>query len=389
MDEETRGPSAPHRVAAIDRLRGLIMALMAVDHTRDFFLGFLPDPTDLDTTTPALFATRWITHICAPGFLLLAGLSAWLNGRGRSRRSLSFFLAIRGAFLVVLELTVVTFAWVPDPERSLILLQVIWMIGWSMILLALLVHLPPWMVGIIGLALMALHPMLDAEALAAVGAPAWLSVIMVEGGRTLALGSGDALIVSYSILPWAGVMAAGFGLGSLLFAGGTPWAPRVMVLGAGLLLAFLVLRATNVGGDPDPWAMHPDLATTAMSFLNTEKYPPSPLYLLMTLGPALMLLAAFALFEGPGIRLVLEPLGQAPLFYYVLHLYVLRAVGLAMAALVWGPDQLGPPPLHSTPEWPLPAVWAVWLVAMAVLFLPTRWFARLKARQRRGWMTYF
>lgn len=377
----TARADAGERVAALDIFRGLIMALMALDHTRAFFFGFEPSPTDLAATTPALFATRWITHLCAPGFLFLAGVSASLKARSTTRGRLATYLLTRGAFLVALEYLVVTSAWIPDPTRSMILLQVIWAIGWSMILLGLLVRLPAPLVGLLGLAVMALHP-LAAPYLAA-AAPAWLHAILLAGDGAQVDTGGQTLIVVYPILPWAGVMAAGYGAGALFAGPPRRWGPAALGAGLALVALFAALRWAEVGGDPVGWRA---AGGGALAFLNVEKYPPSPLFLTATLGVSAVLLGLIAL--RPVAAGFLAPLGRAPLFFYVLHLYALRLAGLAAAAAVWGPDRLGPPPLHSTPEWPLWAIWAIWPAAMLLLFPPIRWFARLKARRRGGWTGY-
>ena len=376
------------RLLAIDLLRGFIMALMALDHTRDFFLGFTPDPTDLETTTPELFATRWITHICAPGFLMLAGVSAYLHGLRGGGWSLSAFLASRGAILIALEVTLITFAWAPDPSRSIIILQVIWAIGWAMLLLSLLLHLGPRIVGLLGAALILGHPFIGPDAMASLGAPDWIYPLLWGSGR-IQTGPGDMLLVIYAILPWAGALLLGYGLGPLFERPVEIWRPLTRALGLALIVSFLATRALTAWGDPVPWVPAQDPVASVLSFLNVEKYPPSPLYYAATLGIALLLLGVFARL-GDGLwSTVLSALGRAPLFFYVLHLYALRIAGVLVAALVWGVDQVGPPPLKTTPEWPLWAVWAVWLVAMAILFFPTRWFARLKATSKARWIRYF
>lgn len=375
------------RIASIDVLRGLIMALMALDHARVFILGFAPDPTDLDTTTVPLFATRWITHLCAPGFLLLAGAAARLQLERRDAASLAFLLTTRGAFLIALELTIVGFAWIPDPSRSYMLLQVIWAIGWSMILLAPLVFMPPSFVPGIGIALCLLHPALSAV-LSASGAPAWANVLLIDANQTLEVGDITQVIVSYPILPWFGVMATGYGLGELILRRPADWRLWIVRIGLALLISFVLLRASGLGLDPEPWRTDLPAWQSALSFLNGEKYPPSPLYLMMTLGPLLLLLALFERVSVGRAERFLRPFGQAPLFFYVLHLYALRSVGLAAAAIVWGPENLGPPPLHSAPEWPLWAAWGIWILAMVALYSPTRRFAEFKARRRRWWTLY-
>jgi uncharacterized membrane protein len=387
--EAAKGPAsrlARQRIESIDILRGLIMVLMALDHTRDFVFGLHPSPTDLEATTPALFATRWITHFCAPGFLLLAGVSALLQLDRRGPGGLAVLLVTRGAFLIVLELTIVTFGWIPDPSRSLVLLQVIWAIGWSMILLSPLVFLPASWVGMLGVFVAVLHPLLS-DGLASIGAPEALRVLLIDANKNLVWG-GVRYIVSYPILPWFAVMAAGYALGALIRARPSDWSRLFAWLGLVLTFCFVALRATGMGLDPEPW--QPDLGgmRSVLSFLNTHKYPPSPMYLMMTLGPPLLLLS---LFErrgaGPAGR-ILSTFGRAPLFFYVLHLYALRSFGLAAAALVWGAENLGPPPQHSAPEWPLLSAWVVWVLAILALYRPTRWFADLKARTGKWWMSY-
>jgi uncharacterized membrane protein len=362
------------------------MALMALDHTRGFIFGFEPSPTDLDATTPALFATRWITHFCAPGFLLLAGISAFLQLDRRGPGELAIFLATRGAFLVVLELTIVTFGWIPDPSRSLVLLQVIWAIGWSMILLSPLVFLPAYWVGALGVAVAVLYPLLSVG-LASIGAPEALRVLLIDANKTLAWG-GVRYIVSYPILPWFAVMTAGYGLGALIHAGPRYWTTLVVWLGLFLTLGFVALRASGTGLDPEPWQSELGGMRSVLSFLNCEKYPPSLMYLMMTLGPLLLLLSFFELRIAGVAEGALNAFGRAPLFFYVLHLYVLRVFGLVAAALTWGVENLGPPPQHSIPEWPLWSVWIVWALAMLALCRPTRWFADLKARTGKWWMSY-
>ncbi len=381
------GPAPrPERLAEIDIVRGIILALMALDHTRSFFFGLAPSPTDLAETTPALFATRWVTHLCAPGFLLLAGLSAALKARELPGPDLSRYLALRGALLVALELTVVTFGWIPDPTRSLVLLQVIWAIGWSMILMAALIRLSRPLVlaataGLVGLAAagsLASGPVLPG--------PPEIDLLLLTGGGRIVWGDGDVLFVSYAVLPWTAVMALGVALAPALDATPRRRAARLLAIGLAAIAGFAALRLAGLG-DPVPWAGGAD-ARSALAFFNAEKYPPSPAFLLMTLGPVLLLLALFALRPLGAAARWLATLGRAPLFFYVLHLYALRAAGLLAAAVVWGPDALGPPPKPSTPEWPLSVVWGVWIVAMAALFWPTRWFARIKAARRGGWTSY-
>jgi uncharacterized membrane protein len=215
-----------------------------------------------------------------------------------------------------------------------------------------------------------------------------IRVLLLDANQTLTWGESTRLIVSYPILPWFAVMAAGYGLGALIQARPFDWPALAARLGLILILGFIALRASGVGLDPEPWRPEPGGVRSVLSFLNCEKYPPSPLFLMMTLGPLLLLLALFERHGAGPARGLLGVFGRAPLFFYVLHLYALRVVGLAAAALTWGIGNLGPPPQHSAPEWPLWAAWAVWALAMLAFYRPTRWYGDLKARSQGWWTAY-
>lgn len=380
------------RLDSVDLLRGLVMAVMALDHARDFLHHSTPlfDPTDLSRTNAALFLTRWVTHFCAPVFVFLAGTGAYLSGaRGKTRGEVSKFLLTRGLWLVLLELTVVRLAWTFDPTYLFTPGQVIWAIGWSMVVLSALVHLPAWAVTTFGVAVMALHNLLDPVPSASFGPFGWLWAIL-HTGEPLEPFAGRRFVPLYPLVPWVGVMAAGYGFGRVLLLEGVRRRRVLLRLGVGLTLAFIVLRALNFYGDPRPWAVQESGLFTLFSFINTQKYPPSLLFLLMTLGPALIALRLFDREPGAASR-PLVILGRAPLFYYVLHLYLIHALAVAFAIVRYGPrvkeafagGQL--PPGYGYPLW---VVYAVWLGVVAALYLPTRWFADLKRRRRDPWLSY-
>jgi uncharacterized membrane protein len=396
-DYPTSALSSPsRRVESIDVLRGIVMVLMALDHTRDYFGNTAIDPTDLSRVGPTLFLTRWVTHFCAPVFAFLAGTGVYLAGsRGQSRSGLAVFLATRGIWLIVLELTIVRLGLFFDLVAPPVILAVLWSIGASFFVLAGLVFLPSRVVGALGFLLIATHG-LTGSVPPDTSIPA---VLRASGTLLLRPGvlplPGDLnVIVGYPLLPWFGVVAAGYGFGEIIRLEPERRVRVMWVAGLGMTAAFLVLRAWGIYGDPRPWTTQRTPTLTALSFINCTKQPPSPLFLLMTLGPAISVLAAI---DREGIRGLagrfLVTLGRVPLFYFLLQWYVIHGlavvVGLARGmpvAWLFSPAALGPPP----EGWPLglPAVYLAWAVVVAVLYLPCPWFVRVKARHPGGWLSY-
>lgn len=365
------------RDRGVDLLRGLVMALMALDHARDYF-GPGGDPMDFFRTTPALFATRWVTHLCAPVFVVLAGVSAHYVAQRRGRAATARFLVTRGLWLIVLELTIVRAAWMFALEPPVFSLMVIWALGVCMIALAGLIWLPRGAVAAIGLAMVAGHNLVDGVNAAGLGdwAPVW-SILHERG--TYELG-GATIRVVYPVVPWIGVMALGWAVAPWLAANRTTRGRALVIGGLAALAAFIVLRWTGVYGDAMRWYDADATSLSVMSFLHVTKYPPSLCYLLATLGIASLLLAAF---DAAGARL--QPLavfGRVPLFFYVAHLYVIH--GAAELIALWSP----PPPDAWTLEWSLPALYGAWLGALAVLYPLCQWFAGVKARRRAWWLSY-
>lgn len=394
LSPPTSAPSPP-RLDSVDALRGLVMVLMALDHTRDFFhFGALHghDPLDLRHTTPALFFTRWITHYCAPTFIFLAGLGAFLSGtRGKSRRDLSRFLFRRGLWLVFLELTIVQWlGWTFAFDFHTHFAIVIWAIGWSMIALAALVHLPIAAVTAFGLILILGHNAFDGIKASSLGAFGPLWRILHEGGA-VPLGGGHTLGAGYPLVPWIGVMAVGYGFGHVLLRTALPRRALLLRLGFAVTATFVVLRFSNLYGNPRPWTAQPTALHTLFSFLDCHKYPPSLCYLLMTLGPALILLGLL----DRGTPTWLQPLvvfGRVPMFFYLLHLPLLHGMAMLAARLTWGrADWL----YGVTPARPpdnagfgLPATYLAWLAGVALLFFACRWFAEVKRRHHAAWLSY-
>ena len=369
----------PARIVSVDVLRGLVMAVMALDHTRDFFgtSGFNPR----DVMEPTLFLTRWVTHFCAPTFIFLAGLSAFLYGRGRSTEELSRFLLIRGLWLILIDLTLIKFGWRFEVDLYRLSAGVIFVIGASMVALAALIWLPRWAIAGVSLIMIAGHNLFDGVRAEELGGASWAWHLLHEPGL-VPLGHGVNLYVLYPLIPWIGVMAAGYLLGPVMQLEERTRQRVLFGLGAAVTLGFIVLRATNLYGDPAPWTPQQTLLPTVLSFLNCEKYPPSLLYLMMTLGPALMLLASFEHARGAFARL-LATFGQVPFFYYVVHLYLIHALAVATTFAMTGV-------LTRTPTigLGLPGIYFVWLLVLVLLYPICRWFAELKERGSGWWWSY-
>jgi uncharacterized membrane protein len=325
-------------------------------------------------------------------FVFLAGMSAFLYGtRGRTVREVSWFLFTRGLWLVLLELTIVRFAWTFSVVPDFVLLQVIWAIGISMIVLSALIRLPPWVIGAIGIGMIAGHNLLDGVQAEQFGELAWLWNVLHQ--PALLHSTSDVTVLAlYPLIPWIGVMAAGYALGPVMLREPSSRRGWLVGLGVAVTLSFILLRATNLYGDPAPWTLHEGIGATLLSFVNTEKYPPSALYLAMTLGPALIALAAFEFAHGK-VAGFFVTFGRVPLFFYLGHLLLLHAMAVAFAAIAHGDVAwlVGGTPIAGKPNGyglGLPGVYLVWLIAVAMLYLPCRWFAEVKRRRSDAWLSY-
>jgi len=451
-------PASGSRVGSIDIIRGAVMVLMAIDHVRVF------SGVPAGGPTPGVFFTRWVTHFCAPAFIFLAGTSAFLYGeKVRDRGTLARFLLTRGAWLVLLELTVLRFAWTFNFDYAhYALAGVIWVIGWCMILMAALVYLPVAAIGAIGVAIIALHNITDFYTVPLVRAAStsslsWLWQTLYFGGKiALSAGGEDGpqLAVLYSIIPWIGVMAAGYAFGQVVRFDAARRRRVCFALGGGAIAAFLVLRGFNLYGDPRPWGdaarraaaqklaapqaagraapTAPDRTPTTPSpvtpqpnanagqptappqpsgtvaprrvpprtppllqFLGTNKYPASLLFLLMTLGPTILLIPLLERARGPVAR-VLTVFGRVPFFYYVLHIPLIHLIFVLLSIVRFGtvipwmttnhPMFVPPPPPGYT--YSLTALYAITLLVVSALYFPCRWFAELKAGRTERWLSY-
>ena len=391
-ERAARGAAPAPRLDSVDCLRGLVMILMALDHVRDYFTDARIDPLDLSATTIPLALTRWITHFCAPVFVFLAGTGAYLSlSRGKPRSEVSRFLLTRGIWLIVLELTVVRLGWEFNFNYHLAFVQVIWAIGWSMIFLSALIALPSRLVGAIGVAMILTHNLFDNVAPSALGIMGWPWQVLHAGGP-IAYARDFVLFVAYPLIPWVGVMAAGFAFGEIF----TMNAPRrrrmLLVLGGTLTVLFIALRASNIYGDPEAWSPQSSGSMSVISFINCQKYPPSLLYLLMTLGPAIALLAPLERWKARASRFVLV-FGRVPMFYYLIHIPFIHGLALLIAFLL-GFDVsfvFAAPFFKPYPNawgFSLLGVYAFWAFTITALYPLCRSFARLKARRKDPWLSY-
>lgn len=388
---EGGAPSGRVRVESVDVVRGVIMIIMALDHTRDFFGIPGQSPTNLATATAALFLTRWITYFCAPVFFLLTGTGAALSLKRKSLGDLSRYLFTRGLWLIVVEVVAARcFAYQFNVDYQVTMLLVLWALGWAMIALAAIVRLPLPTVAAAGLAMIAGHNLFDGVRSAN---PLW--AILHAPGFVLNT-PGHVVFVAYPLIPWIGVTAVGFALGAVYRWNAGRRRAFLVRAGVAATAAFAVLRGVNIYGDPARWTHQQTGLFTVLSFLNTTKYPPSLLFLLMTLGPALILLA----LVDQRTPAMLEPaliIGKVPMFYYVLHFALIHLLAVAVCYLRYGrahwmfesPD-LGNYPFSPPPGWGyhLPIVYLVWLAVVVSMYPLCRWFAGVKARRRDPWLSY-
>lgn len=388
----TAAPSG--RSAAIDLLRGVVMALMTLDHTRDFFSDAAYDPMDLSRTTPDLFLTRWVTHFCAPVFVFLAGTGAFFYGAGgRTKPRLALFLVSRGLWLVVLEFTLVHLGWFFNWHYDIAVAQVIWAIGWSMVALAGLAFLPPWAVAALGLALVAGHNALDALAPPGRFAPDWMVLAQLRPGLVRIGAKAPVVFQGYPVLPWLGIVALGYGFGAI-WRGADRRRSTMAILGAVAVALFVALRGSGLYGNPQPWHTQADGVRTALAFLDCSKYPPSLLYVLMTLGPALLALAA--LDRPPGAAGgVFVAFGRVPLFFYLLHVPLIHLAAMGVAWVEYGEATfLLTHPILGRENFPpgygygLPVVYLATVCMLLVLFPLCRWYGELKRRHPSVWLSF-
>lgn len=369
------------RVQSIDILRGMVMVVMALDHVRDYFYpgAWTNDPTDLATTTPALFLTRFVTHFCAPVFVFLAGTAAKLSVlNGKSKNKCSFFLFTRGLWLIFLEMTFVSFGWTFNPNFETIFLQVIWAIGWSMIALSALIYVPNRLLLIFGVSMVLFHNLLDGIRLMPDEPGYALWCFLHQTGSIKLFNGHTELVFLYPVIPWTGIMVCGYCFGTFFRAEiSTERRRKVFItLGVLLTLAFTGLRLIDAYGDPSAWSTQRNTVFTVLSFLKLTKYPPSLLFTLATLGPAFIVLGFLEQTSGRTFGFF-RTIGRVPLFYYILHIYLIHLLAVILRAAV--PDVF---------EYGLPTVYAAWAAVVLLLYPLCSMYNRYKSKNKSVLLSY-
>lgn len=395
------------RVDSIDILRGIVMVIMALDHVRDFFYRVVLEaadtvatgPTDLATTTPALFFTRWITHFCAPIFLFLAGTSAYLMGLKKSKAGLSRFLITRGIWLVIIELVVITLAWSFNPLYNVFFFQVIWAIGISMIIMGLLVHLPFYLILAIGTIIVFGHNLLDYPSINENLKGGFLADLLYYSNFDVySIGPNRIIIIAYAFVPWLGIMILGYCFGKLYAPGIDPGQRKKTLLwmGSGSLVLFVMLRLINAYGDPVPWAGHPRGAVFGvLSFFNVNKYPPSLDFIALTVGAGILLLAGLEEAKNR-ISDFFRVFGRVPFVYYILHLYLIHLLVVIVFFIQgYSTNQIVTPnnPFLFRPSdfgFDLWGVYVIWILVIALLYPVCRMYDRYKTAnvKEKKWLSY-
>ena len=386
------------RIESIDLLRGVVMVIMALDHVRDYFHygSFFIDPMNLETTTPTLFFTRFITHYCAPVFVFLAGTSAFLYGSKKTKPQLFKFLFTRGIWLILLELVVNNFIWTFDTSFSFPILQVIWAIGSSMIFLSFLIYLPKKVILLIGLLLIAGHNLLDGIILEGYSFKSILWYILHQE-QLLVLGANKMMIFKYPIIPWIGLMALGYCFGSLYKKDFNAEVRKkwLLIIGFGAIALFFILRSINLYGELVPWSIQDTTSKTILSFFSVTKYPPSLLFVLITMGPSLLFLVAFEQTKNKLTDFFLV-FGRVPLFYYFLHVFVIHVVAIIGIILFGGnwQDMILTAEVFMDAKlinygYPLYVVYIVWISIVLFLYPFSKRYMEYKANNRdKWWLSY-
>jgi len=389
------------RIESIDIVRGIAMVIMALDHVRDYFhvSANIDDPLNLDTTTPLLFFTRWITHFCAPIFVLLSGTSIYLQSLRKTKKELSAFLIKRGLWLIFAEFTLVALAWTFLPTLNIIPMQVIWAIGISMVLLGLLIHLPFKVILALGLIIVLGHNLLDIPEQKAGFTPSlWWDLFHSGFFKLYNYAPQHYFMMVYPFVAWTGVMMLGYCMGIFFSPAYSDEKRRKVIAGLGLALIalFIILRFINVYGDPYPWATQKTGLLSFFSFMKVQKYPPSLMYLCITIGPALLVLAFVEKIKNRFTNIMVT-FGRTAFFYYILHLYLVHLLS-AISFFIKGhtvkeafDSVQNLPFLFVLPGegYGLAVVYGVWAFVIIALYPLCRWYDKYKTgHKEKWWLSY-
>ena len=389
------------RIESIDVLRGIVMVIMALDHVRDYFhiSANIDDPTNLETTTPLLFMTRFITHFCAPVFIFLSGTSIYLQSLKKSKNELSAFLIKRGLWLILVEIIIISFAWSFNPGYNFIFLQVIWAIGISMVILGVVTRLPFNLILGLGLIIVFGHNLLDVpESQPGYVHNIWMDLVHSARFSVYPITGSHSAFIVYPFLAWTGLMMLGYCAGKFFTPAIPAFKRKQYLLGSGILLiiVFVILRASKVYGDPNEWSEQRNFLYTFFSFLSVNKYPPSLLFLCITIGPALILLSFLERFQNRFTN-VMRTYGRVAFFYYILHLYLIHLVS-AISFFIRGHSledasktgEIFPFYFVAPGEgYNLGVVYLVWIGVVAALYPLCKWYDKYKTMHKeKKWLSY-
>jgi uncharacterized membrane protein len=387
------------RIYSIDILRGAVMIIMALDHVRDYFheTASIDSPTNLVTTTAFLFFTRWITHFCAPTFVFLAGISAYLSGQRKTKKELSVFLIKRGLWLIFIEVAIVTLGWTFDPLYHVLIMQVIWAIGISMVILGLMVWLPVPVVLISGLIIICFHNLLDHEEIIRNGRVGIFWEFLHQGNfQMIQFAPKHFFLLMYAFLPWTGIMLFGFGMGKIFTMGFPPKRRRktLFVTGFAFFLIFFILRSYNHYGDPVHWDLQRSQLFSWLSFINLNKYPPSLDYIALTVGTAMIILGLLDRVSRNFLSFV-QIFGRVPFFFYVLHIYLIHLLAVILFFVQgYSKKEIAPQhlPFYFRPDhfgFGLAGVYLLWFAVLLILYPFCKWYDNYKTTHKKWWLSYF
>lgn len=374
------------------------MIIMALDHVRDYFhqTASLDSPTNLSTTTPLLFFTRWVTHFCAPTFVFLAGISAYLTGQKKNKKELSVFLVKRGLWLIFIEVAIVSLGWTFDPLYHVLILQVIWAIGISMVILGLMVWLPVNVILICGLLIIAFHNLLDQGEIERSGQVGLFWDLMHHGYfESIKFAPNHIFLLMYAFLPWTGIMLLGYGMGRIFTSKFSP-AKRKRILfftGSAFLLIFFILRSYNHYGDPVHWYLQKTQLFSWLSYINLSKYPPSLDYITLTVGIAMIILALLDRVSKDSFAFI-QVFGRVPFFFYILHIYLIHTLTVILFFVQGYPEKEIAPqrvPFYFRPDhfgFNLTGVYLLWLAVLLILFPICKWYDNYKTTHKKWWLSY-